>query len=66
MVQMHIFKQGKHRRFPYAFNFCEWPREDFSPQYQDNIKQIFSDVNEEKYQLGDISWFNTKFSELTS
>ena len=30
-----------------------------------NVKQT-SDENKKKYQLGIISWFNTKFSELTS
>ena len=30
-----------------------------------NIKQT-SDENKEKYQLGIISWSNTKFSKLTS
>ena len=46
-------------------NSNEWPRQNFSLQYKYNIKQT-SDENKEKYQLGDISWFNTKFSKLTS
>ena len=33
-------------------NSCEWPRQNFSPQYQYNIKQK-SDKNKEKDQLGD-------------
>ena len=31
---------------------CMWPRQNFSLQYQCNIKQK-SDENKEKYQLGD-------------
>ena len=31
----------------------EWPRQNFSLQYQNNIKQT-SDENEEMYQLGDV------------
>ena len=34
------------------FNSHEWPRQNFSLQYQYNIKQT-SDENKEKYQLGD-------------
>ena len=41
----------------------EWSRQNFSIQYQYNINQA-SDKNREKYQLGDSSWFNTKFSKL--
>ena len=47
------------------FNSHEWPRKNFSLQYQYNIKQT-SDENKEKYQLGIINWSNTKFSMLTS
>ena len=36
----------------YPFNSHEWPRQNFSLQYQYNIKQT-SDENKEKYQLGD-------------
>ena len=49
----------------YLSNSNEWPRQNFSLQYKYNIKQT-SDENKEKYQLGDISWFNTKLSKLTS
>ena len=43
----------------------EWPRQNFSLQYQYNINQI-SDEVKEKYQFGDIiSWSNTKLSQLT-
>ena len=34
------------------FNSHEWPRQNFSLQYQYNINQI-SDENKEKYQFGD-------------
>ena len=34
------------------FNSHEWPRQNFSLQYQYNIKQG-SDENKEKYKLGD-------------
>ena len=34
------------------FNSHELPRQNFSLQYQNNIKQT-SDENKEKYQLGD-------------
>ena len=34
-------------------------------EFWNNIKQT-SDENKEKYQLGDISWSNTKFSKITS
>ena len=34
------------------FNSHEWPRQNFSLQYQYNIKQA-SDENKEKYQSGD-------------
>ena len=40
-------------------------QDNFSLQYQYNTKQA-SDENQEKYQLGIISWSNTKFSKLTS
>ena len=36
----------------YLLNSNEWPRQNFSLQYQYNIKQT-SDENKEKYQLGD-------------
>ena len=36
----------------------------FSLQYHYIVKQT-GDENKEKHQLGDIVWFNTKFSELT-
>ena len=51
--------------FSLTFNSHEWPRHNFSLQYQYNTKQA-SDENQEKYQLGIISWSNTKFSKLTS
>ena len=38
--------------FSYPFNSHEWPRQNFSLQYQYNVNQI-SDENKEKYQLGD-------------
>ena len=34
------------------FNSHEWPGQNFSLQYQNNIQQT-SDENKEKYQLGD-------------
>ena len=37
---------------PQPFNSHKWPRQNFSLQYQYNIKQT-SDENKEKYQLGD-------------
>ena len=36
----------------YPFNSHEWPRQNFSLQYQYHIKQT-SDENKEKYQLKD-------------
>ena len=38
--------------FSYPLNSHEWPWQNFSLQYQYNIKQT-SDENKEKYQLGD-------------
>ena len=35
-----------------SFNSHEWPRQNFSQQYQYNIKKT-SDENKERYQLGD-------------
>ena len=35
-----------------TLNSHEWPRQNFSLQYQHNINQI-SDENKEKYQFGD-------------
>ena len=47
----------------HAFNpLTEWPKQNFSLQYQYNINQIRAE-NKEKYQLG-IIWSNTKFFEL--
>ena len=46
-------------------NSHEWPRQNLSLQYQYNIKQKMN-KNTEKYQLGVISWSNTRFSKLTS
>ena len=37
---------------PLSCNFHEWPRQNFSLQYQYNTNQI-SDENKEKYQFGD-------------
>ena len=39
-------------QFSNPFNSCEWLRQNFSLQYQYNIKQT-SDKKREKYQLGD-------------
>ena len=39
----------------------EWLRQDFSLQYQYNIKQI-NDENKENINWRTISWSNTKFS----
>ena len=36
----------------YSFNSHEWPRQNFSLQYQYNVNQT-SDENKEKYQFGD-------------
>ena len=36
----------------YPFNSHEWPRQNFSLQYQCNVKNT-SDENKEKYQVGD-------------
>ena len=46
------------------FNSHEWPRQNFSLQYQYNIDQI-SDKNLKNINLGMINWSNTKFSALT-
>ena len=42
----------------------EWLRQNFSLQYPYNFNPI-SDENKENISLGIISWFNTKFSEVT-
>ena len=39
-------------QFFLPFNSHEWPRQNFSLQYQHSIKQT-SDENKEEYQLGD-------------
>ena len=47
------------------FNSHDWPRKNFSSQYQYNIKQT-SDENKEKYQLGDYKLIQYQISKLTS
>ena len=47
------------------FNSHDWPRKNFSLQYQYNIKQT-SDENREKYQLGDYKLIQYQISKLTS
>ena len=42
------------------FNCQEWPRQNFSLQYQYNIRQT-SDENEEKYQLADYKLIQYQF-----
>ena len=42
----------------------EWPRENFSLQYQYNMRQA-SDENKKNITKRIVSWSNTKFSELT-
>ena len=42
------------------FNSHEWPRQNFSLQYQYNFKQT-SDENKEKYQLGDYKLIQYQF-----
>ena len=50
----------------YLFNSHEWPRQNFSLQYQYNINQILQMMRIKKnINLGTINWSNTKFSELT-
>ena len=50
--------ESKFWKFPcwkwgtWPFNSHEWPRQNFSLQYQHNINQI-SEKNKEKYQFGD-------------
>ena len=51
--------------FPSHFNSQEWSRQNFSLQYQYNIKQT-RDENKENISKGIIGWSNTKFSKLTS
>ena len=48
----------------WEFNSHEWPRQNFSLQYQYNVNQV-SDENKEIVNLGIINCSNTKFSELT-
>ena len=47
-----------------AFNSHDWSRQNFSLQYQSNIKKTI-DKNQKNYQLGIIDWSNTKFLEIT-
>ena len=47
----------------FPFHSQEWPISNFSLQYHYIVKQT-GDENKEKNQLGDLVWFNTKFSEL--
>ena len=47
------------------FNSYEWPRHNFSSQYQYNFNHA-NDENEQKYQLGELSCSNTKFSKPIS
>ena len=51
-------------RFCLSFHCQEWPRCNFSLQYQHNGTQIFDDIKEE-FQQGNIIWFTTIFSDLT-
>ena len=43
----------KHYRYtvPFTIYSCQWPRQNFSLQYQYNVKQT-SNENKQKYQLG--------------
>ena len=61
---------NKHNFYPRQIyikhlNSHEWPRQNFRLQYQHDIKQK-SDENEENINWGNVSWFNTKISEVTS
>ena len=47
-------------------NSHEWPRENFSLQYQYNIKQTSHENKEKNINNGIISSSNPKFSKLTS
>ena len=50
------YKSHKHKilnwPYPWPINYHEWPRRNFSLEYQYNINQT-SDENKEKYQFGD-------------
>ena len=48
----------------WEFNFHEWPRQNFSLQYQYNVNQVSYGIKK-IINLGIINWSNTKFSEPT-
>ena len=50
---------------PYYINSHGWVKNNFSIQYKNNIKQISSDENKEKDQLGDSCWCNTNSPNKT-
>ena len=55
---LKLQKRNLANKKPYylsPFNSHEWPRQNFSLQYQDNVNQV-SDKNKEKYQFGDNKW----------
>ena len=49
----------------YPFNSHEWPRQNFSLQYQYHIKQT-SDENKEKYQLKDYELIQYQILQKTN
>ena len=64
-VPWYSWQDKKTSFFPSHFNSLEWSRQNFSLQYQYNIKQT-SDENKENISKGIIGGSNTKFSKLTS
>ena len=51
LININLQVQSR-KKISQPFNSQEWPRQNFSFQYQYNIKQT-GDKNKEKYQLGD-------------
>ena len=55
---LKLQKRNLANKKPYylsPFNSPEWPRQNFSLQFQYNVNQV-SDENKEKYQFGDNEW----------
>ena len=65
---LYVPRQGDYLRVLFdliLFNSHDWPRPNFSVQYQSNIKQASHEYKGKNVNKGIIIWFNTKFSELT-
>ena len=61
-LSKHLLLEHKYSK---PFNSHEWPSQNFSLHYQYSIKQT-NNEDRDNVNKGIISWFSTKFSELTS